>query len=291
MANIDEKIKILDEIVKDDRYLAYKREARDEYKRYVLAEKQNKYNKVIGTLKRIRQTAVPVFLAGFTVFTSVILLAANYKWMKDDELYEQLNTPLKYYSYMIPKDDNKADDFFEYGTSPQIDNINVILNNSSSGYYISRCCELYGVDPHIMASIMSYEGILNDNMSRDIVEHSVEKIDYNKRIIFELLKNKYSSVSDEQLNNALIFCCIESENVGLNNVIAIINDGELFNNGVFNYNVFKDKIIDLNAQKDYTENIFKGIPSSQFSFLVDGELVNYSLNNPKGQLYSGGKVL
>ncbi len=295
MNNLDKEIEVLDQMLADDEYIAARRKFRDEERAYKLAKKQNIYNKIVGTLRDIKRVAIPILVAGFTVFSSIILLAASYKWDNDDKLYKQLHTPLKYYSYQIPDDEEIVPEYFEYGTSADIDKINVIMNNSALGYYIYRSCESQGVDPNVMASIMNYEGILDNFTSRDVVEHRVEKFGYDTKIIYNALKTKYPHLSSEQLNSALLLCSTEAEHIGLDVMINVINNYKLFNSSnEFDYNKFKEAIgsLELDNKNDrYLNTIFEGVSSSELKFVVDGEDINYSLNNDINHLNSDGRKL
>lgn len=243
-------------------------------KKYKLANEQNIYNNAY-TLNRIKRIAVPVILAGFTVFASAILFASDYKWNIEEVLYEKTKYSNSFNIDLIQKQ------YFIYGNSDDVGKINKYLNNTSLGDCIYKYSELYGVDAHIMTSIFNSEGILNDDLSEQVIEHKINKFSYNMQIIYELLNSKYPNISAERLNGIVLLCSIQSDKNGLNSIIQLINKYEVYDmNNDFDYNLFKEMINYLNnGEGNFIEDVFSGVSNPDLKFYISGERINYSLDH------------
>lgn len=278
MSRIEEEISLLDGMVEDEKYI----KARKQDRKYLLAEKQNAYNKFKGSLDSIKNKAIATFLAGQLVFASAMLFALEYKDAKDEELRHAPN----HHYFSIRTGDDNSNIFFKYGTSSDIDKIRIIMKNTSTGVYINEFSKYYGVDPNIISAIMNYEGILTDNIKRDVVEHKVDIFSYNMKVIYQILNNNFPNISSKKLKSALLLCSIESEHIGLNNVIKAIDNYILFNyDGEFNYIELRKYIDNMkldemnNNDNQYVEKIIAAIPSPSLKCVVEGEEINWSLEN------------
>ena len=88
------------------------------------------------------------------------------------------------------------------------------------------------------------------------------------------------------MKSALLLCSIESEHIGLNNVIKAIDNYILFNyDGEFNYIELRKFIDNMkldemnNNDNQYVEKIIAAIPSPSLKCVVEGEEINWSLEN------------
>lgn len=261
-------------------------------KKYKLASEQNKYTSGRGSFKKINEFFIPVVLSGIVVFTSSILVAYCYKSLKDDELYNKLHSSNS--SYVNLNDGYK----FKYGYSNYMVKINKYLNSTSIGYYIRKHCDKHGIDVNVIISMLNCDGLLNDNLTEEIIEHKIDTFCYNLNVSYDMLSYRYPDISSQVIKGISILCAIQSSNIGIDTMTKLIYNYKLFDgSNKFDYSKFKQAIglyskeRNVNYNNNYIDDVFSNISYPDLYFNINGESVDFSLSNDINHLCSDGYII
>ena len=161
--------------------------------------------------------------------------------------------------------------------------INTIINGTQTGDMIKSACSKYGVDSSVFASIYVYEsGFAVKNVTYDDIDKRVKEFrDDMDEITFEMYR-KYGTCSE--IDKAILFCTIQSQNYGVDAVKYIINNYDLISDNKFSYSnfiygvrkiyenpklVYSDYDFDTFGDPNYIDTIMSGVLTPDVSFVIN----------------------